>query len=222
MEVQLNFSNLLSAMKKYKKTLFLVLSILFGGSVNAIEEPDYKIIDKNLNFEIRHYEEYLVAEVSLFGDFNSSGSQAFKILAGYIFGDNSTVKKMKMTAPVESQFESTSEKMAMTAPVLSTSEDGKYIYRFVMEKKYSMDTLPAPNDARIRLHKIEPRFMAVKSYSGSWNEKNYNNNKKELMKSLNYQGIQVIGVPIFARYNAPFVPWFLRRNEVMVEIDWPQ
>ena len=223
MGAQLNINclfSIISNLKKIKKGFFLlVFSIFFGGTVSAIEEPDYQIIDREFDFEIRHYKEYLVAEVTLNGDFSSSGGQAFRILAGYIFGDNTAKQKMNMTSPVESQ-SSLSEEMAMTAPVISLAEDEKYIYRFVMEKKYTLDSLPIPNDSRIKLKKINPRFMAVKKYSGTWSEENYNESKKELLDYLSKKNISVIGLPVFARYNAPFVPWFLRRNEVMIEIDW--
>ncbi|MDG2108293.1 MAG: heme-binding protein [Woeseiaceae bacterium] len=202
-----------------KKILLLTCTIFLGGTVNAIEEPEYQVISKNQEFETRHYSQYLVAEVILDGDFKSSGNQAFRVLAGYIFGDNKAAEKMAMTAPVESQMTNSSEKMAMTAPVLSIDGEGKYIYRFVMEKRYKLDTLPTPNDTRIRLHEVKPRYMAVKRFSGSWSEKNYKESEKALLQSLSDRNIQTIGLPIFARYNAPFVPWFLRRNEIMIEID---
>ncbi|MDA9109102.1 heme-binding protein [Woeseiaceae bacterium] len=202
------------------KKLVLLFAIFFGDIVSALEEPEFKVVDKNLNFEIRYYNEYLVAEVTLDGDFSSSGNQAFRVLAGYIFGANQTAEKMAMTAPVESQLVANSEKMAMTAPVLSLKYEDKHIYRFVMEKKYTLDSLPIPDDKRIRLLKIEPRYMAVKEFSGRWSEKNYKKSEQELLVNLNNNDIRVMGTPIFARYNAPFVPWFMRRNEVMVEINW--
>lgn len=189
--------------------------------MSALEEPEYQIIKNTPDFEIRYYNEYLVAEVTLTGDFTSSGNQAFKVLAGYIFGANQASTKMKMTAPVESQAISISEEMKMTAPVMSVDNNSnEHVYRFVMEKKYTLDTLPTPNDKRIRLIKVTPRFMAVKKFSGRWSEKNYQKSEKLLLKSLNLEKIETIGLPIFARYNAPFVPWFLRRNEIMIQIDW--
>ena len=186
-------------------TKFLVIFLLFFGDVvSALEEPEYQIIKNTPNFEIRHYSEYLVAEVTLKGSFNSSGNQAFRILAGYIFGSNQTSEKMKMTAPVMSV----------------DSNYDEHIYRFVMEKKYTLDSLPIPDDERIRLIKVAPKFMAVKKFSGRWSEKNYQKSKKALIESLISENIETIGLPIFARYNAPFVPWFLRRNEIMIQINW--
>ena len=224
MGAQLNINKFLliaEAHRNIKKIrLLLMCTIFFGDAVNAIEEPEYQVVDKNSKFEIRHYSEYLVAEVMLDGDFTSSGGQAFRVLAEYIFGANTAVAKMAMTAPVESQLTSPSEKMAMTAPVLSTNDESRYVYRFVMERKYTLDTLPIPDDDRIRLLKVKPRYMAVKQFSGRWSEENYKKSEKQLLQYLNKNDIKIIGAPIFARYNAPFVPWFLRRNEVMIEVNW--
>jgi len=198
----------------------LFFAIFFGNTVSALEEPKFEIIDTNLIFEIRHYAAYLVAEVTLDGDFTSSGNEAFRVLARYIFGSNQMAEKMNMTAPVESQVISSSEKMNMTAPVFSNkSQSNQHTYRFLMEQKYSLETLPIPNDPRIGLLRIEPRIMAVKKFSGRWSEKNYRKFENQLLDALVDNNIEVIGDPIFSRYNSPFVPWFMRRNEVMVEIN---
>ena len=202
-------------------TKFLVIFLLFFGDVvSALEEPEYQIIKNTPNFEIRHYSEYLVAEVTLKGSFNSSGNQAFRILAGYIFGSNQTSEKMKMTAPVESQVISASEKMKMTAPVMSVDNNyDEHIYRFVMEKKYNQSNLPKPNDKRIRIKNIDKRIMAVIKFSGRWTEKNFKKHENYLLNNLKAQNITITGDAIYARYNAPFTPWFMRRNEVMFEVN---
>ena len=225
MAIQLNTKPCLQiySTRSFAKNLVYLLFfvIFFGNTVSALEEPKFEIIDSNAIFEIRHYAAYLVAEVTLDGDFTSSGNEAFRILAGYIFGSNQMAKKMNMTAPVESQVIFSSEKMNMTAPVFSNKgKSNKHTYRFVMEKKYSLETLPIPNDSRISLLKVEPRIMAVKKFSGRWSEKNYKKFENQLLDALIENDIEVIGGPIFARYNSPFVPWFMRRNEVMVEIQW--
>jgi hypothetical protein len=141
------------------------------------------------------------------------------MLAGYIFGDNVPEQKMAMTAPVES---TAGTKMAMTAPVTSRSagDTNRYTYAFVMERKYTLDTLPKPTNPEVRIVPREGRVMAVRRYSGTWSENRYRDNEDQLLAALNDNSIDVIGDPVFARYNAPFTPWFMRRNEVMVEIDW--
>jgi hypothetical protein len=88
-----------------------------------------------------------------------------------------------------------------------------------MERKYTLDTLPRPRDPRIRLEERAARVMAVRRYSGRWTEENYRRNEGKLMEALSADGRHPIGAPILARYNSPVTLWFLRRNEVMVEIE---
>jgi hypothetical protein len=203
----------------------------------AIEEPVYSVLDTGADYEIRSYQPYIVAEVDVDGGFDDSGKAAFRILADYIFGGNNAGEKMQMTAPVETS----RMRMAMTAPVISyvandragepdyayLSKNGErltegwFTYAFVMQSKYTLDTLPLPNDSRIRLKEHPARVLAVRRYSGRWTEANYRENEKRLLSSLQRDGITMTGEPLLARYNSPFTPWFLRRNDVMVEVVRP-
>lgn len=185
----------------------------------AIEEPDFDILASYDTYEVRRYSPYLVAEVDVVG--NDSDSRAFRILAGYIFGDNQQSEKMQMTAPVETREPPPGQKMAMTAPVISgTANDATATYAFVMERKYTLDTLPRPNDERIRLLERPERVVAVRRYSGGWSEARYADNKKALLDALTRDNLSVTGPAELARYDSPFKPWFLRRNEVWVPINW--
>jgi SOUL heme-binding protein len=219
------------------KIMVTLLVSFFGACSMAIEEPVYSVLDTTTEYEVRRYQPYIVAEVDVDGGFNDSGKAAFQILAGYIFGGNRAGEKMQMTAPVETN----SMRMSMTVPVISyvakdpagepdyayltkdreKSAEGWFTYAFVMESKYTMDTLPVPNDPRIRLKENPARVLAVHRYSGRWTEANYRENKKALQSSLRRDGLTTTAEPLLARYNSPFTPWFLRRNEVMVEIVWP-
>lgn len=188
----------------------------------AIEKPDYDTLVTTEDYDIRRYAEYIVAEVDVDGGMREAGNRAFRILAGYIFGGNVPREKMRMTAPVESTAAQDGERMNMTAPVESRqSGDGRTTYAFVMERKYTLETLPKPVDPRIRFAVRPARTVAVRRYSGSWSEANYTRNLTALYGALETAGISTTGAPVWARYNAPFTPWFLRRNEVMVEVDWP-
>ena len=191
-----------------------------GTNLSALEEPKYTVLKTYENFEIRNYDSYLVAEVDIVGSYNETGNEAFRILAGYIFGDNQSSMKMNMTAPVESEVYPSSEKMNMTAPVFSNENINGYTYRFVMESKYTKETLPVPNNSKIRITEIEDRVMAVISFSGRWSQKNFKKHEQILSKNLTDRGIGAVSEAIYARYNAPFTPWFLRRNEIMYEIDY--
>lgn len=205
-------------MSKKPRLLFLIL-VLLGSPAMAIEEPAYEVLLETKHYEVRRYPPYIVAEVDVEGEFSSAGNAAFRALAGYIFGDNEPQQKMKMTAPVES---SQGLQMNMTAPVTSqaTQEDGTFTYAFVMERRYTMETLPKPTDPDIRLVQRPERIMAVHRYSGTWGEDRYREHEKILLEALAIDRVGTIGAPVFARYNAPFTPWFLRRNEIMVEIEW--
>ena len=208
-------------LRKPRVNIFsLLIFIFWGTNLSALEEPKYSVLKEYENFEIRNYASYLVAEVDIEGSYNKTGNEAFRILAGYIFGDNQSSTKMNMTAPVESEAIQSSERMNMTAPVFSNKNVNGYTYRFVMESKYTQETLPVPNNSKIRITEIKDRVMAVISFSGRWSQKNFEKHEQILVNDLKNEGIGVASEAIYARYNAPFTPWFLRRNEIMFEIEY--
>ena len=208
-------------LRKPRVNIFsLLIFIFWGTNLSALEEPKYSVLKEYENFEIRNYDSYLVAEVDIEGSYNKTGNEAFRILAGYIFGDNQSSTKMNMTAPVESEAIQSSERMNMTAPVFSNKNFNGYTYRFVMESKYTQETLPVPNNSKIRITEIKDRVMAVISFSGRWSQKNFEKHEQILVNDLKNEGIGVASEAIYARYNAPFTPWFLRRNEIMFEIEY--
>ncbi|EGV30632.1 SOUL heme-binding protein [Thiorhodococcus drewsii AZ1] len=191
----------------------------------AIEEPSYEVTRTYPMFELRQYAPYLVAETAVGDDFDEAGNQAFRILADYIFGNNRSKTKMDMTAPVNQRpAEDQSEKIRMTAPVSQQAGEGKpgtYVVSFVMPSGYSLDTLPTPNDARVHLREEPAKLMAVRRYSGRWTRDNYEKNLGILRSAIREAGLETVGEPVYARYNPPFTPWFMRRNEVMLEIASP-
>ncbi len=182
----------------------------------ATETPDYEVIRATDDYELRRYAPYLVAEVDVNGSMRGSGNSGFRILANYIFGDNRSQTRMNMTAPVESV--AASERMNMTAPVESVPAEDGYTYAFVMERRYTMDTLPLPNDSRIRIVERPERLMAVTRFSGRMSGNLYEQKRAELMSALARDGIEIVSAPMLARYDAPMVPGFLRRNEILFEI----
>jgi len=213
-------------MKKRTMSLALALSFavltLTGANAMAIEEPRYEVLTSTDDYEVRRYDAYIIAETVVEGTYKTAGRTAFGILAGYIFGDNQAAEKMAMTAPVGSRPADDSVKMKMTAPVTSAPGDDEadsFTYSFVMESKYSLETLPVPNDPRVRIRVVPERTMAVHRYSGTWSEDNYLKHERVLLDALADDSISTQGAPVSARYNAPFTPWFMRRNEVMIEIE---
>lgn len=182
----------------------------------AVSEPKFSIESKNDVYEIRLYEPTIVAETVVEAGFDDAGNKAFRILADYIFGNNKAKEKIDMTAPVAQQAKS--EKIAMTAPVNQIADAKGHIVQFVMPAGSALDTLPEPNDPRVQLKEVGARAIAVYSYSGSWSESRYKEKLAEFQAELSKNNVSTKGEPIFARFNSPFSLWFLRRNEIWLEV----
>lgn len=211
--------------------VFLIAAMLSfcGGLALAYEQPKYDIVKKYNGFELRRYAPCIVAETVVSGNFEEVGNEAFRILVRYISGDNQKKIEIPMTAPVnQSPMTKSGEKIEMTAPVVQApqgKDQDTYLFSFVMPSKYTLETLPEPKDSRIRLRQVKARLLAARAYSGTWSERRYRQNEAALLKAVKASGLTVVGEPIFARYNSPFTLWFLRRNEVLVEVkevDVPQ
>ena len=198
------------------------LLIILKGTLMAIEEPKYTTIEKHDTFEIRKYAPYLVAQTEVTGTFDEMGGKAFRILVKYISGENKQQRKIKMTAPViQENTEQSGQKIQMTAPVIQEvdiNSPKQAFFSFVMPQKFTLETLPIPLDKRITLKEIPSKTVAVRLYTGSWGEEKYKENEAILLKALDDAGIKTVGKPSFARYNSPFALWFMRRNEIMIEI----
>lgn len=191
---------------------------LFAASMptHAIEEPVYEVTAKIGDIELRQYAPYVVAEIVITGSATEAGNKAFRILASYIFGKNTGEKKLAMTAPV---MQTTAPmKLEMTAPVIQRAAPGGYLVQFVLPRGVTLDTAPEPIDQRIVLRQVELRRVAVIRYSGLWSDANYNRHLAELEETLRKAGVKWSGEPVYSRYNPPFTPWFLRRNEIWLQL----
>ncbi|MBK9797687.1 MAG: heme-binding protein [Holophagaceae bacterium] len=182
----------------------------------AIEEPAFTIESQTAHYDIRLYPSMLVAETRIEAGFDEAGTRGFRILADYIFGNNQS--RTKMAKPLFATQEAPREKIAMTAPVGLVQSPWGFLVQFTMPTSFKLATLPKPNDARVHLREIPERRIAVLRYSGSWSEDRYQKKRKELVAALKEEGVQAIGDPCFARFNSPFMPWFLRRNEIWIEV----
>jgi hypothetical protein len=201
----------------WKRWALFAALVQFGGTAMAIEKPDYTVIGTADDVEYRHYAPYVVAETRIPGDWsaNRAGNEGFRRLVSYISGNNNARGKIAMTAPVA---QSRGEKIAMTAPVSQASAGEEWVISFVMPSDYTLDSLPQPRDSRIELKKVPARTVAVWRYSGNWSQARYRQQERRLLASLAAAGIDAISAPEFARYNAPFVPTFFRRNEILVTV----
>lgn len=169
-----------------------------------VETVKFDVLRKIGDVEIRQYPEILLATVTGIEDDSSFG-----ILFNYISGQNRSRKKVPMTSPVIS-----SEKISMTAPVIS---NGRF-FTFVLPGNYTPETVPKPDDPRINIHIQPARTFAVLRFSGRTNQVAVERESGKLLKSLSDNRILTRGDIFLMRYNSPFAPGFMRRNEVGIEI----
>lgn len=183
----------------------------------AVEEPKFRIAKVDGDFELRDYPALVVAEVTVGGDRKTASTEGFRLLAGYIFGGNTGNSKIAMTAPV-SQAQVPGSKIAMTAPVTLAGDEGKWTVQFTMPSEYALEDLPAPSDKRVQLRSTPPTRMAVLKFSGLTGDERVAQKTEKLEALLRDHKLSPIGKPSLARYDPPWTPWFMRRNEVMVPV----
>lgn len=168
----------------------------------AVEEPKYEVIKEELEMSLRRYAELIIAETSVEGEFKNVSNEGFRRLASYIFGGNSPQRKITMTAPVG----------------LEKSSPTTWKVSFTMPAEHTMKTLPEPNDSRVVLREIPSRLIAAYAYTRTWSQERYEQRVLLLKEWIQSQGLKVAGEPILARYNPPWTPWFLRRNEILIPV----
>ncbi len=196
----------------------LALLALFVWSImgSRVEQPQYTVVTAHNAIEIRDYPSLIVAEVETSGEREAAINQGFHLLAKYIFGGNTSQTKVAMTAPVTQQL---NEKIAMTAPVTQqSSESGKWKVHFTMPAKYTLASLPEPNNALVQLKEVAAKRYAVIRFSGFATQTKINKQQQLLESFIQQQDLEPIAKPIYAFYNPPWTLPFLRRNEVMIEI----
>jgi len=179
------------------------------------ETPKYSLIKKLNEIEIRQYPAHIQAEVLVDEKhYKSAIEKGFTVLAGYIFGNNVSQHKIEMTTPVQA---SRSEKIAMTTPVTVTGESS-FTVAFIMPSEYTLETLPQPRDSRVHFKLLPARTMAAIRFSGYFRQDLIQKHKQRLSDWLQEQDLETEGDFIVAGYNPPWVPGFLARNEVMIQV----
>jgi hypothetical protein len=208
-------------MRKAVRVILGIGALIGVGLVAAdaragYEEPAYKVSLTEGNFELRDYPSVVSATVEVQGGRDAAANQAFKILAGYIFGKNVSKKQIAMTVPVTS--EAVSEKIAMTVPVTEEKSGSSMRMSFYMPAKYTLESLPEPLDKRIQFKQIAARKFAVVRFSGWATEDSIESHTVKLRAFIEKKGLTASADPITAFYNPPWTLPFLRRNEVWIEV----
>jgi hypothetical protein len=207
--------------------IWLICALVFAGLLIVwnlwftiflgVKEPPYTIMSKKDDYEIRRYGSYITASVVLSGSYSSVANVGFRILAKYIFGDNTAHVSMPMTVPVLQ--ESQGVKMSMTAPVFMSSQ-GTNAYRvsFVMPGEYTLETLPGPRDSRIMIEITHSKTVAAYAFTWYPSERRVEGKKKKFEQLLAHDGVHTSGSMVLARYTPPFILPFLMRNELLVDL----
>ncbi|MFA7252671.1 MAG: heme-binding protein [Candidatus Paceibacterota bacterium] len=196
----------------------LIIWSIVGYFTSSAEQAKYSVLKKADGYEIRNYSAHIVAQTivegtSVNGDAFNNG---FTIIAGYIFGGNVKKESIAMTAPVVVQ--EASEKIAMTVPVTASATGDSQIVSFVMPSRYTLETLPTPNDPRIKLAEVPEQKMAALRFSWYRTDSRFEKMQKQLFADLARDNITIIGTPIYAGYNPPWTPPWMNRNEIMVQV----
>ena len=195
--------------------VLLLGSIMVGPVLSNVEIPNYEVIQTKGNIEIRQYEPMIVAEVETTGERSEAISDGFRILADYIFGNNTIQQDIAMTVPVQQQ---QSQKIAMTAPVQQQANDGVWMVSFVMPSEFTLDNLPKPNNDQVELREVSAKTFVVIRFPGTYSNSNLTKHEKRLMDYIFANSLFVKGSPKYAFYDPPLTIPPLRRNEVMIEI----
>jgi hypothetical protein len=166
------------------------------------EQQPYTVVSTHADYEIREYPAYVLAQVDVVGDFMSAGNMAFSPLVRYISGNNAV-----------------GQKMAMTAPVLQETVLGnKHTVSFVLPAGVDATSLPIPRDARVRAVPVAAHRAAVRTFGGGWNEKRFKANGETLLAAVRGAGLETEGDVYFARFDPPWKPGFLKKNEALIRL----
>lgn len=190
---------------------------LWGYFSSRVENTQYFVLESKTGYEVRLYPEHIVAQTTVKGSYKEALNKGFSIVAGYIFGGNTKRESIAMTAPVVEK-KPVSESIAMTAPVMANIEGESHTIAFGMPKNYTLETLPTPDDPRVKIVTIPEKKMAAIRFSWMRTDARVQSKKQELLDALKKDNVLVIGEPQYAGYNAPWTPPWMMRNEVLVEV----
>lgn len=185
------------------------------------EQQPYELVRDEDGFELRRYPAHIVAETTVSADFERAGNKAFRYLFGYISGDNERGESISMTSPVVQSAPAAaarSQKIAMTAPVTQRAEDGNFVVAFVLPASFTEESAPTPTRAEVTLRAVPASLAAVTKFSGRWTHSAYDDHRAALLDAVASAGLTPLGESRFQRFDPPYTPWFLRHNEVAVDV----
>ena len=165
------------------------------------EELPFKLVATMPGFEVRLYPKHVLVQVVTKGEFNSAASQGFRPLVNYISGMNAA-----------------SEKFAMTAPVLHAPANELHTVSFVLPEGVELEELPLPLDATVITVEVKEHFAAAVRFRGLAGYEHFKSYGDNLLAAIKAANLKAAGDPYYARFDPPWKPGFLRRNEAIVDL----
>lgn len=168
--------------------------VLAGGcslTRAGYQTAPYQVVRKTPGFEIRDYPAIRVAETKEAGG-------GFMRLFRYIDHGNAE-----------------SQGIAMTTPVWMDRTESQGTMSFVLPS--GLSSPPAPKDPEVRIRELPAGSWAVRRFKGSGRGPD-DAAARVLGEELRKAGIPTTGTPRFAYFDPPWIPGFLRRNEVMIQV----
>lgn len=181
--------------------IFFSLLILTGFTM-ANEQPDYTVIKKDNEFEIRQYSNFLTATVEAEGERDEAIGKGFRILFKYISGENKNKESISMTVPV----------------MQKSSGNNQWMISFVVPKKFNLQNVPQPDNQSVKIKNNPDLKVIAITFSGLFSDANIKENEVKLRNYIKEKGLKIEEPAIYAGYNAPWTLWFLKRNEVLFKL----
>ena len=217
----MTMKNTLQALRHALATAIVLSSVLGADLTMAVEEPKFETVLKDEAFEIRRYPPLVVATTQVLGDMDAASNRGFRTIADYIFGNNVATPagasaKIAMTAPV-----TVAPIMPAASSATSDMTAEQWQVQFVMPGQYRLDTLPRPKNEAVTLRELPARTTAVLSYSWLNSETKVQQKTDELRAWMKSRQLEALGPPRLARYDPPWTPPMMRRNEIQIDIRNP-
>lgn len=185
-------------------TSFVTAALLVcAGVTHAIESLAFDVLETSDNFEVRRYAPHMLATVRVAADFDKAGNEAFRPLFDFISGNNANAEKIAMTAPVIQQ---------------PGTENGEWLISFVMPSDFNRESLPMPSSELVNVSEQPAMLMAALQYRGGWSQSRYQEHEAKLVEAMNERSLTACGESRWARHDPPFMPWFLRKNEILIPL----
>lgn len=187
------------------------------------EQQPYRLIRDEGSFEVRWYPEHVLAEIVVDGPFDSAGNRAFRHLFAYLTGANSSRSRIVMTAPVV-QVPVDGPAVVQEGEPHSTDDAAasggldRYRVAFVLPDHFTAHSAPAPSDPEVHLRTVPGAVVAAARFGGHWSETRFRRHLQQLQSDVRAVGLSPVSVGRSARFDAPYVPWFLRHNEVLQDL----